>query len=89
MACATALVPPAKASNSNTPMGPFQTIVFASTILEANSVAESGPMSRPMRSAGIASAATTSYSAPAEKPAAATMSVGRTISTPDSLAVAR
>ncbi len=88
-AWATARVPPENASNSNTPAGPFQTTVFASTILLAKSVAESGPMSRPILSAGIASAATTSCGESAANASATTMSVGRTISTPFFSASAR
>ena len=37
--------PPAKASNSNTPIGPFQKTVRASASAAANALADSGPMS--------------------------------------------
>src|SRR5665648_819082 len=89
MACATARVPAANGSISNTPGGPFQTIVLASASLAAKSTAESGPMSRPIRPSGIASAATTSCAASAAKASATTMSVGSTISTPAATACAR
>ena len=41
------------ASNSNTPIGPFQNTVRASASAAANARADSGPMSRPSWSAGI------------------------------------
>ena len=47
-AWATARVPPAKAGNSKTPMGPFQNTVLAPLIRSAKAAADSGPMSRPM-----------------------------------------
>ena len=84
-----ARVPSAYGAISNAPSGPFQKIVRASASRSAKSRADSGPMSRPIRSAGIASAGTTSCFASAEKASAATMSVGRTISTPRSAASAR
>lgn len=40
-------VPFANASNSNTPMGPFQMMVLASAKASWNAFRESGPMSRP------------------------------------------
>ena len=70
-------------------MGPFQNTVRQSLSFSANSTPDSGPMSRPIRSAGIAPAGTTSWSASAENAVAATMSTGRTISTPRSLAWSR
>ena len=44
---ATPYVPLANASNSNTPMGPFQMTVLASASAPWNVFSESGPMSRP------------------------------------------
>src|SRR5437764_1316522 len=44
---ATALVPSAKPSISKTPIGPFQTTVFASAICDLYSVIVFGPMSTP------------------------------------------
>ncbi len=46
-----ALVPPSNAANSNTPTGPFQTIVPALAITVFNAATVVGPMSR-MRSSG-------------------------------------
>src|SRR5690606_9391748 len=46
-ASATVFVPCAKASNSNTPMGPFQKTVAESRMTSANAAAVSGPISRP------------------------------------------
>src|SRR4051794_9441180 len=80
-ASATARVPPANASNSNTPMGPFQNTVLASASREANSSRVRGPMSRPSRSAGIAVASTTSCGASAANSVAASTSTGSTSST--------
>src|SRR5665811_1056572 len=89
MAWATARVPAAKGSISKTPGGPFHTMVFASASLAAKRAAESGPMSRPIRPSGIASAGTTSCAASAAKASATTMSVGSTISTPAAVACSR
>ncbi len=51
IACASARVPSAKASNSNTPTGPFQTIVPAPAMIARNASTDCGPMSRIMSSA--------------------------------------
>src|SRR5699024_1497547 len=51
-AAATARVPPANASTSKTPIGPFQNTVRAPASAAANAAPESGPMSRPSASAG-------------------------------------
>ncbi len=83
-AWATAFVPAANGAISKTPIGPFQKTVRASASLLAKSSAVRGPMSRPIRSAGIASAATTVASASAAKRVAATTSTGSTSSTPRS-----
>ena len=77
MARATARVPPAYGSRSNTPIGPFQKIVLASPRAAANRAAVCGPMSRAIWSAGIAPAATTSPGAPG--PAATITSDGSSI----------
>jgi len=53
-AAAIARVPPANAGSSKTPIGPFQKTVLAPWMLAANNWADSGPMSRPIWSAGIA-----------------------------------
>src|SRR5262249_19379704 len=48
-AAATAFVPLANASISNTPIGPFQTTVFASLMNDAYAALVSGPISTPKR----------------------------------------
>src|SRR5690606_10036321 len=66
-ACATALVPSAKISNSKTPTGPFQMIVLAFFTVAANFSRDFGPQSKPSRWAGIpdaSSAAPTVASSP-------------------------
>ena len=88
-ASATARVPSANAATSKTPMGPFQKTVRASARAAANAAPDSGPMSRPSASDGISEAGTTCGcgSRSAEGNAVSTtMSVGSTISTPDSSA---
>ncbi len=75
-------MPAAYGAISNAPIGPFQKTVRQSASFSAKSALDSGPMSRPIRSAGIASAATTSWAASALNASAATTSTGRTISTP-------
>ena len=52
-ALATAMVPPAKGLISNTPMGPFQKIVFAALTFSSKRVTVSGPISRPIWLPGI------------------------------------
>uniref|UniRef100_A0A182TPL9 Uncharacterized protein n=1 Tax=Anopheles melas TaxID=34690 RepID=A0A182TPL9_9DIPT len=47
------LVPLAKLGNSNTPGGPFQTMILERAIGAANASRDFGPMSRPMWPAGI------------------------------------
>ena len=54
MAWPTARVPAAKASISNTPMGPFQKTVLAPASSRAYSSQERGPMSRPIQPSGMA-----------------------------------
>jgi hypothetical protein len=79
---ATPRVPAAKGSISKTPIGPFHRTVFAPAITSPNRATESGPMSRPMRSAGISSAGTIRVAASGSIAAAATTSTGRWIVTP-------
>ncbi len=78
MASATPRVPSAYGAISNTPIGPFQNTVRAPSSAAVNARTLSGPMSRPRRSAGIASAGTTSCSASALNAVAATTSTGST-----------
>src|SRR5699024_1921760 len=75
-AWATALSPPANASSSNTPIGPFQTTVLAPVIAVRNCSPDFGPMSRPIWSPGMSSAATTVAGESALNSGATTMSVG-------------
>ena len=79
-------VPAANGAISNAPIGPFQNTVRVSASFSAYSSADLGPMSSPMRSAGIASAATVTVSVSAENSRPHTTSTGRTISTPVSSA---
>src|SRR6478752_5756705 len=91
-ACATARVPPAKASVSNTPIGPFQKTVLASASAAAKAAADSGPMSSPRASAGISEAGTTDgcgSRSPDGNAVSTTTSVGSRISTPRSAASLR
>src|SRR5271165_1140811 len=53
-ASAIFLVPFAKASISNTPIGPFHTIVLAVPISDVNNSTDLGPMSSAIMSAGMA-----------------------------------
>jgi hypothetical protein len=52
-AWATVLVPASKRGSSNTPMGPFQKMVWASAMRSPNSAAVPGPMSRPIQPSGM------------------------------------
>ena len=79
MAWATARVPAAYGASSNTPIGPFQKTVPAFPMAAANLAADCGPMSRPIWSAGMASAATTWCGASAAISAATTRSDGSSI----------
>ena len=81
-----ALVPFAKAGNSKTPMGPFQTIVPAPLVAEQKRSMVSGPMSMPIMSAGMCIASTTWGSASAANSFAATASTGSRSFTPFALA---
>ena len=80
IASATPRVPAANGASSNTPIGPFQKTVFGPCRAPRRTRPPSrGPMSRPSRSAGIASTGTASCSASAANCVAATTSTGSTI----------
>src|SRR6185369_17848980 len=72
IASATPRVPTANGASSKTPIGPFQNTVRAPSSADENVATLWGPMSSPIRSAGIASAATVSYSASAANAVATT-----------------
>ena len=76
IASATPRVPAAYAGNSNTPIGPFQKMVFALDSNAANRLTEPGPMSRPISSSGIALAATNCGGESAANFSVTTMSPG-------------
>jgi hypothetical protein len=75
-------VPLAKASNSNTPPGPFHTIVPADLSLSASNAAVFGPMSRIISSAATSAAAFTDARASALNSVATTTSCGIGTSAP-------
>ena len=81
-ASATPLVPAANAGNSKTPIGPFQKTVLALDSSAVNRFTDSGPMSRPIVSSGILSAATVSGGESAANFSATTMSTGRWMTSP-------
>ena len=81
-AFATSRVPFANASNSNTPTGPFQIIVFAPSSAFTYSFEVSGPESSPCQSSGHWSTGTTLWFASAANLSATTKSTGRTTFTP-------
>src|SRR5579871_207937 len=88
-ASATAIVPLAVASISNTPTGPFQTIVLAPRRIFSNAAVVSGPMSTHSQSPGMVVLVTT-FVAPTVRPlksnlSVATKSVPRTSLSPASL----
>ena len=82
MARAMPSVPLAKASNSNTPTGPFHTIVPAALSMAARRAVVSGPMSRIKSSPATSAAAFTVATASAAKVLAVTTSVGIGTSAP-------
>src|SRR5690606_11406822 len=82
IASATPFVPAAKFSNSNTPIGPFQTTVFAEPRSEAKRCTDSGPMSRPIHPSGMESAATVCDCASATNLSATTTSCGMWMTSP-------
>ncbi len=69
-ALATATVPASNGGISNTPIGPFQMMVFAPAMTLENSATVLGPISRPILPSGTT--ATTWFSAPALNSDAAT-----------------
>src|SRR5262249_13486811 len=80
---ATALVPAANASISNTPIGPFHTTVLASASRAWYALIVAGPMSTPIRSPMRGSPiATTSIVAPVAIRSVTTWSTGSSRSTP-------
>mmetsp|Transcript_591 Transcript_591/g.1288 ORF Transcript_591/g.1288 Transcript_591/m.1288 type:complete len:223 (+) Transcript_591:271-939(+) len=79
---ATPRVPAAKASNSNTPMGPFQITVLQSERAAWTDLVASGPLSRPIQPSGISVALTTLVLASGANLSATTMSSGRMNSQP-------
>jgi hypothetical protein len=82
IAWAMAWVPPANWSNSNTPTGPFQTMVPAALSCAASLAAVSGPMSRIRSSSATSVAFFTVATASAAKVLAVTTSVGIGTSAP-------
>ena len=89
MACAMALVPSPNWSNSNTPTGPFQTMVPAVCRTFARCSAVSGPMSRIISSGRTSWMLRTSACAVAANSLATTTSVGNGISAPRAFACSR
>mmetsp|Transcript_14360 Transcript_14360/g.29553 ORF Transcript_14360/g.29553 Transcript_14360/m.29553 type:complete len:235 (+) Transcript_14360:179-883(+) len=83
-----AKVPLAKASNSKTPIGPFQMTVLQSDRAAAISFVASGPLSSPIHPSGMAVAGTTWVLASGAKASATTTSVGRMNSFPEASALA-
>nr|GMD51225.1 Uncharacterised protein [Ipomoea batatas] len=86
---ATASVPTANLSNSNTPIGPFQITVFVVSKASLKVLTESGPMSNPIQPSGIADAGTTCMFASGANLSAITTSVGNNRLTPLALAFSR
>mmetsp|Transcript_1111 Transcript_1111/g.2263 ORF Transcript_1111/g.2263 Transcript_1111/m.2263 type:complete len:218 (+) Transcript_1111:328-981(+) len=84
---AMAKVPLEKASNSKTPMGPFQMTVLQSASFSWIILVESGPLSRPIQPSGISSTETVLVAASAANLSATTTSVGRMKSMPFSAAI--
>ena len=72
----TALVPPANASNSKTPTGPFQRIVPAATSFSAMAAEDWGPMSRIISSSATSAASLISAAADSLNSLATTTSIG-------------
>src|SRR5687767_2424345 len=77
-ASAIARVPASKGGVSNTPMGPFQSTVFAERITSANSRTERGPMSNMASSAGMAVRSTACADFGSSRERATVASVGST-----------
>ena len=77
IALQTSSVPFAKASNSNTPIGPFQTTVFAPSNSFLNNSIDLGPISKPIMPSGIASTSTISNGESGANSLATSVSTGR------------
>ncbi len=86
IAAAMPSVPAANGASSNTPMGPFHRMVLASATIAENDATVRGPMSSPIRPAGIDRASTIWVSASAAISGAATTSTGSATVTPRSRA---
>mmetsp|Transcript_17889 Transcript_17889/g.40274 ORF Transcript_17889/g.40274 Transcript_17889/m.40274 type:complete len:253 (+) Transcript_17889:220-978(+) len=84
---ATSKVPLEKASNSKTPMGPFQMTVLQSPSFSWIILVDSGPLSRPIQPSGMESTETVCVAASAANLSATMTSVGRMKSMPFSLAI--
>mmetsp|Transcript_14279 Transcript_14279/g.21846 ORF Transcript_14279/g.21846 Transcript_14279/m.21846 type:complete len:253 (-) Transcript_14279:530-1288(-) len=82
-------VPLLKASNSNTPMGPFMMTVLHVERASFCWAVVAGPLSSPIHPSGIASKLTTWVLASLAKASAITISTGRRISFPAASALAR
>ena len=76
IAAAKARVPPAKASYSKTPTGPFQTMVPALPRISTSMPAERGPMSRIMSSSATSATSLHTATAVGENSLAQTTSTG-------------
>ena len=87
-AFATAIVPAAKFSHSETPIGPFHTTVPAPSRAFANFSLVLGPISSPIQPSGISEELTTLYSASGLYSVATTVSSGIRKFTPFSFALA-
>lgn len=85
-AFAICFVPTAKASNSNTPAGPFQKIVLLFLITSSDFFEVSGPQSRPCQVGGISLTLTVLWFASALKSSATSTSTGNIKFTPLSFA---
>ncbi|OPZ68868.1 MAG: hypothetical protein BWY81_00692 [Firmicutes bacterium ADurb.Bin467] len=89
MAFAIASVPLAKFGISNTPIGPFQTTVFADLTSLANSSIVLGPMSRPCQPSGISPDKQIIRSVSLSNSLPQTLSTGRSSFTPFAFALSR
>uniref|UniRef100_A0A7C8YC69 Secreted protein n=1 Tax=Opuntia streptacantha TaxID=393608 RepID=A0A7C8YC69_OPUST len=86
---AMASVPTANLSNSKTPIGPFQIMVWVVSKASLNFLTESGPMSNPIQPSGIAEAGTILLFASGANLSAMMTSEGSKRETPLALAFAR
>ena len=81
IASQTPIVPLAKLLISNTPIGPFQTTVFAPCNVSANNFTDAGPMSKAIKPSGM-SPSITCVSTSFENSGAQTLSIGKTSLSP-------